>query len=80
MLMKGGEIMADCKLVITFVDADNANRDFTFNYAKSNASTANIKALANGLITNGSIFEHVPVTAKTAKLVVTNETTIDVTD
>ena len=72
--------MAGCKLVITFVDADSANRDFAFNYAKSNATTANIKALAQGIITNGSIFENVPVSATTAKLVVTSETNIPVTD
>ena len=72
--------MAGCKLVMTFVDANGANRDFTFNYAKSNASTANVKALANGIITNGSIFENVPVSVKTAKLVVTSETNIPVTD
>ena len=69
-----------CKLVMTFVDANGTNRDFVFNYAKSSATVENIKALAQGIITNGSIFENVPVSAKSAKLLVTSETTIDVAD
>ena len=69
-----------CKLVITFIDTTSMERDFTFNYAKSSATVENIKALAQGIITNGSIFENVPVSAKIAKLVVTSETTIDVAD
>ena len=56
-----------CKLVITFIDTTSMERDFTFNYAKSSATVENIKALAQGIITNGSIFEHVPVSAKIAK-------------
>ena len=71
---------AGTKLVITFVDADSANRNFSFNYAKSGATTANIKALANGIVANGSIFEHVPVTPKSAKLVTTTEANVDITD
>lgn len=68
------------KLIITFLDASSTERNFTFNYAKSNATTQNIKALAQGLITNGSIFTNVPVTAKSAKLVVSTETDIDISD
>ena len=71
---------AGCKLVMTFLDSTGTERDFSFNYAKSDASNANIKALAQGIVTNGSIFTHVPVTAKRAKLVVVSETDIPVTD
>ena len=71
---------AGCKLVITFIDTTSTERDFVFNYAKSSATPTQIKAVAQGLIENGSIFENVPVSAKSAKLVVTSETTIDVAD
>ena len=71
---------AGTKLVMTFLDGLNEERNFSFSYAKASASAANIKALAGLIITNGSIFQHVPVTAKSAKLVTTTETGIDISD
>lgn len=69
---------AGTKLVIVFTDADNANKTFSFNYAKPDVTANQVKALAEGIITNGSIYEHTPVSVKSAKLVTTSETDIAV--
>ena len=66
------------KLVITFIDDIGASRNYSFNYAKANATAANIKLLAQTMIANGSIFTHIPVTASSATLVTTTETDVDI--
>lgn len=68
------------KLVLEFTDADGKSRTFSYNYVMANLSTATILNLMNGMITNGSIFEYPPVARKSAKLVTTSETTINVDD
>ena len=50
---------------------------FIFNYARPSSSLANIKALMNGIIANGSIFNTVPVEAVSAKEVTTTENVYD---
>ena len=61
---------AKAKLVLDFAGT-NGDVSFSYNYADDEASTASIKALVNGLIANGSIFENPPVTAKNAKVITT---------
>ena len=68
------------KLVMTFADADGANVTFSYPYAKDNATTNSVKNLANGLITNGSIFANPPISIKTAKIVITSETPYDLSE
>ena len=50
---------------------------FIYNYARPSSSLANIKALMNGIIANGSIFNTVPVEAVSAKEVTTTENVYD---
>ena len=69
---------AGTTLVITFLDGYSTERNFSFKYAKPAATAANIKTLAQTIIANGSIFAHIPVTAKSAKLVTTTETDVDI--
>ena len=69
---------AGTTLVITFLDGYGTERNFSFRYAKANATASQIKQAAQAIITNGSIFTHVPVTAKSAKLVTATETTVDI--
>ena len=64
---------AGTKLVITFLDAYNAERNFSFSYVKYNATNASVKSAIQAIITNGSIFTHVPVSVKSAKMVTTTE-------
>ena len=61
------------KLVFGFETSTGKSMTLSYNYAKPAASAANVKALANGIIANGSIFANVPVTAKSAKNVTTSE-------
>ena len=50
---------------------------FIYNYARPSLSLANIKALMNGIIANGSIFNTVPFEAVSAKEVTTTENVYD---
>ena len=68
------------KLVLKFEDSNGKDVIFSFPYANPSASRTQVKALMNGIITNGSIFEHVPVEKKSAKLVTTTQTAVDVDD
>ena len=72
--------MASSRIVMVFADANGANVTFSYSYAKSNPSTSSIKNLVNGLITNGDIFVHPPVSAKSAKIVTTNANAIDLSE
>ncbi len=64
------------KLVLEFAGT-GSDVIFTYNYVDTNITTANVKALVNGLITNGSIFENPPVSAKSAKIITTTSTAYD---
>ena len=66
------------KLVITFIDSNAHERNFSFAYASPTATSNAIKTAAQAIITNGSIFTYVPVSAKAAKLVTTTETNINI--
>jgi hypothetical protein len=63
--------------VIEFATATGETTSLSYNYIKPEASTAAVKALAGGIITNGSIFANVPVLTKSVKLVTTTETEYD---
>ena len=71
---------AGTKLVLTFLDSIGAKRDFTFKYARANATAAHIKTLAQTIIANGSIFTNIPVTARKAVLETTTETDVDISE
>lgn len=64
------------KIVIDFAGT-SGDVKFSYNYADEDTTNAKAKALVNGLITNGSIFANPPVTVKSAKIVITNETEYD---
>ena len=66
------------KLVITFIDSNAHERNFSFAYASPTATSNAIKTAAQAIITNGSIFQNVPVAVKDAKLVTITETNINV--
>lgn len=68
---------AGTKLVCTFGTNSDKTASFTFNYAKSGATLASVKALMTAIIANGAIYENVPLTAKSAKTVTTSENVYD---
>ena len=67
------------RLVMVFQDATNTDRTFSFGYIDPQASVANVKNVVQSIIDNGDIFANVPLTAKSAKLVTTTETDINIT-
>ena len=72
--------MASQKLVIVLTGSNGEDVRFSYNYAKSNVSEQNVKALANALVANGSVFSNPPVKAKSAKLVVQTDTEYNVSE
>lgn len=67
------------KLVLKFGTASGV-KTWTYNYAKSNATTVNIRALMDGMITNGSVYQYPPLTKESAEIVTTSTTPVDVGD
>lgn len=63
-------------LQLTFGTA-SGNKTWKFKYVDSSASTANIKAVAQAMIDNGSVFPNPPLTIGSGKIVTTEETNID---
>ena len=68
------------RLALTFRDSGGDKITFGYNYADPEVETAAVQALMNGMITNGSIFEDVPTAIDSAKVVVTTETVLNVTE
>ena len=71
--------MATSKLVLEF-EGTKGDVKFSYNYADPDVTLARVKALTQGLITNGSIFANQPLTAKSAKIVTTTETDYDISN
>ena len=73
--------MSTTKLVMEFTDAEGINRTFNYNYIEPTAATTTrVKNLMNAMITNGSIFTHVPMAKVAAKLVTTTDESINITE
>lgn len=66
------------RLEIKYKDVTDDLLTISFPYADDEASVADVKALADGIITNGTIFERVPVTKISAAFIVTEVTDVDV--
>lgn len=64
------------RLVLTFADASGNDVVFSYPYADTEVEASDVQDAMQAFITNGSIFSKVPVVAKSAKLVVTQETDI----
>ena len=64
------------RLVMTF-DTASGTTTFNYNYVDPEVTAVAVRALATGIISNGSIFAAVPLTAKSAKLVTTSESDIE---
>lgn len=62
------------QMVFTTSEGDS---QMSYNYVKPNISGATVQTVANAIITNGSIFAKVPTAIKSAKLVTTTETLVD---
>ena len=67
------------KLVLKFTGM-GGEANFSYNYANPETTVATVKALMQGMITNGSIFAIPPVETISAKLVTTTEDEYDLSD
>lgn len=65
------------RLSLTFGTEDGTTTTMSFNYADPEVTTQLVNALMNGIITNGSIYQKVPLTKKTAKLIQTSTDEFD---
>ncbi|MBQ7193720.1 MAG: DUF2922 domain-containing protein [Synergistaceae bacterium] len=65
------------KLVLTFETSEDKTTSYTFNYAKPSATTAQVKALMQAMITNTTTLASTLTSAKSAKTVTTTEATYD---
>lgn len=70
---------AGTTLILEFGDANDNSIFFSYSYANSETLASDVKTLMNTIIANGSIFQNVPVSIKSAKAVVTSETHFDLT-
>ena len=67
------------KLQMTFLNSNGASKNFSFSNIKDRESLvdANVKALMEGMIGNGDIYETPPAAIVSAKIVETTETAVD---
>lgn len=61
-------------------DTMRGSRTWTYNNANTQATAVQVKALGQAMITNGSIYEAVPVKLVSAVQVTTSEMQYDVSD
>lgn len=66
-------------LKMTF-DTLAGQKTWTFKYARPSTSVANVKALGQAMITNGSIYNHQPTALVKALEVTTTESVYDLED
>lgn len=65
------------KLQMTFTKANGDNVSMTMKHCKQDLSAANVKSLMEGIVANGSIFEKVPAAIKSAVIITTESTAVD---
>jgi len=66
------------KLILIFKDNENADVQFSFAYADTEAEGATIKLLMQAMITNTSVFEKTLTAPVSATLRVTTDRNIDI--
>ena len=64
------------KLILTFADANGSNVKMSYSHANAEVEASDVRTAVQTIITNGSIFSAVPVSAKSATLSVTTDTEI----
>lgn len=67
-------------LKLTFVTAAGDTKTINLKHAKSNPSISGVKTAMNTVISNNSIFANQYAVKKSAKLVQTEETPIDISE
>lgn len=67
------------KLSITYL-TDSGTTTHNYKYVKSNVTSANVKSLITATIANKALYQSQPIAAKSAKVIQTQESEIDITE
>lgn len=59
-------------------DTMSGSRTWTYNHASPSATTAQVKAAAQAMIDNGSVYQNVPIKLVSAIQVTTSESSYDI--
>lgn len=70
--------MSTRRLSFATTSADGEKKVFSYPYIKSAATTAQVRAIATALTTNGSIFATPPTSVRSAYITTTDITSIDI--
>ena len=65
------------RLSLDFTKSNGDLINITYGNIKQDVSAANVKALMEGIVANGSIFENVPAAIKSAKIITTEATAVN---
>ena len=65
------------KLVMEFTGSTGKTVKNSYNYVDEEVEGATVKSVMQGIIANGDIFENVPIAIKSAAVVTTDTTLID---
>ena len=68
------------RLDLTFVNDNGNSVTYKYNYINSEVDSLSVKALMQGMITNGSVFTNPLVTKKSATIITNRETAINIED
>lgn len=65
------------KLKLGFTKSNGDSVSMSYANIKQDVSAANVKSLMEGIVANGSIFEKVPAAIKSALIITTEQTAVD---
>ena len=65
------------RLSLNFTKSSGELMNITYSNVKQNVSSANVKALMQGIIANGDIFSNRPVAIISAEIITTDKTVVD---
>lgn len=65
------------KIQLNFAKENGNSMSLSFANARMDVSNANIKTLGQTIVTNGAIYENVPVALRSAQIITTDTTDVD---
>lgn len=71
---------AGTKIIFSFGNAEGGTIKHSYNYGNAEATVLSVKNYMNSCITNGTMFNKVPVSIKGAVAQITTETEFDLSD
>lgn len=72
--------MAVTNKIVMTMETAGGDKNFSYGNIDSSVTSSDVKTAGQALVTNGSIFQNVPLSLKAAKLVTTTTTDYDLSD